>query len=192
MTGITLLPDAERQAQPWKNGGGVTREIAVFPAGADLEAFDWRISTASVAAPGRFSHFDGVDRVLAVIEGRLHLRFEDGNDAEELTADSPPLAFAGDVGVFGTPVGGGVADLNVMVRRGVWMATIERITPGSGSVVLPDCAIVLMMDGGCVRRRSELMSLEPCDAVRIDGARGEAVSLESGGATYVVRLAATG
>jgi uncharacterized protein len=54
---------------PWKNGGGETAEIAVFPEGATLDDFDWRISMATVSADGPFSLFPGVDRTLSVLEG---------------------------------------------------------------------------------------------------------------------------
>ncbi|WP_210147850.1 HutD family protein [Aromatoleum petrolei] len=30
----------------WKNGGGVTLEVALQPAGAGLTDFDWRVSSA--------------------------------------------------------------------------------------------------------------------------------------------------
>src|SRR5690606_386633 len=62
-------PASARQFRPWKNGGGETAEIAVSPAGAGFDDFDWRISTAIVAQSGPFSGFPGVDRVLTVIEG---------------------------------------------------------------------------------------------------------------------------
>ena len=53
-----LLSAARRAAVPWKNGGGVTREVAAHPAGASLEDFDWRVSTAEVRAAGPFSGFE--------------------------------------------------------------------------------------------------------------------------------------
>lgn len=54
---------------PWKNGGGETREIAIFPPAANLDTLDWRISMAVVAQDGPFSSFPGIDRTLCVIEG---------------------------------------------------------------------------------------------------------------------------
>ena len=59
-------PASARQFRPWKNGGGETAEIAVSPAGAGFDDFDWRISTAIVAQSGPFSGFPGVDRVLTL------------------------------------------------------------------------------------------------------------------------------
>ena len=42
------------QAIPWKNSGGITREIAASPRGAALDTFDWRISIADVEQSGAF------------------------------------------------------------------------------------------------------------------------------------------
>ena len=74
MTGaVEILPAALRTSVAWKNGGGVTREIAAFPRGADLSHFDWRISTAEVRSGGLFSAFPDIERILCVLEGELTL-----------------------------------------------------------------------------------------------------------------------
>jgi len=109
---------------PWKNGGGVTRDVAVFPHGADTTTFDWRISIAEVDAAGPFSRFDGIDRILTVLDGRLELHFAEGGDAIGL-GPGETFAFPGDVAVDGRPLGGPVRDLNVMVRRGLWRADVR-------------------------------------------------------------------
>jgi len=63
---VSLIRGADLVASPWKNGGGVTREVAAFPEGAALDAFVWRVSVADVAQAGPFSRFAGIDRTLAV------------------------------------------------------------------------------------------------------------------------------
>src|ERR1700722_12611735 len=73
---MRLLRAAARIAVPWKNGGGVTRDVIVSPAGATLDNFDWRISIAEIAASGPFSRFPGIDRKLAVLEGKVALTVE--------------------------------------------------------------------------------------------------------------------
>src|SRR5450830_1793080 len=65
----TLIPFASLTPSPWKNGGGSTTEIAVEPPGATLHSFEWRLSLASIAHDGPFSHFPGVDRSLALLDG---------------------------------------------------------------------------------------------------------------------------
>ncbi|CAN5397183.1 hypothetical protein BH10PSE1_BH10PSE1_25900 [soil metagenome] len=122
----TILSNADRVATPWKNGGGVTREIAVWPPGADLDDFDWRISMAEVRDPGAFSVFPEVDRWLTVLEGSLALTFDGGAPAF-LDARSDPFVFPGDRPCHGAPVGGPVLDLNLMVRRGRFAGRVDRI-----------------------------------------------------------------
>jgi uncharacterized protein len=51
---MRVLTPSDYKRMPWKNGGGETTEIAVFPPGASLDAIAWRLSMASVAADGPF------------------------------------------------------------------------------------------------------------------------------------------
>ena len=51
---------------PWRNSGGVTRELLRWP---DTDNWLWRISVAEVASDGAFSHFAGVQRWLAILSG---------------------------------------------------------------------------------------------------------------------------
>ena len=66
---MRIIRAEEHRVVPWKNGGGITREVLVEPDPADPAQFLWRISIATVAAPGPFSLFPGVDRSIAVLEG---------------------------------------------------------------------------------------------------------------------------
>ncbi len=51
---MQILRASDHRVMPWKNGGGSTTEIAVFPIDSGLDAFDWRVSMATVAADGPF------------------------------------------------------------------------------------------------------------------------------------------
>jgi environmental stress-induced protein Ves len=186
MSELTLLPGTARQARAWKNGGGTTTDIAVFPAGAGMEDFDWRLSMASVTERGPFSHFAGVDRILAVIEGRLELAF--AATTIELGPDSLPHAFPGEGGVIGAPVGGRVVDLNLMMRRGRWTGTMERVAlPRSLSLDSTE-AIVVFIAEGRLRRDAAIIPAQPLDAIRIHRAQGESVAIEGEGVAYVIGL----
>jgi len=112
---------------PWKNGGGETIEIAVFPESATLDSFDWRISMASVSSDGPFSEFANVDRTLSVLTGE-GIALKIGRMTYTLTQETPPLAFAGNSPTFGTLVSGPITDLNVMSRRGVCVHSVERFS----------------------------------------------------------------
>jgi uncharacterized protein len=114
---MRLLRSETYRRMRWKNGGGETAEIAVFPVNAGLDDFDWRISMATVEAGGPFSLFPGVERTLAVLDGG-GLRLEvAGRKPVELTVASEPFAFAGDKAAAASLIGGPFTDLNVMTRR---------------------------------------------------------------------------
>ncbi|WP_198647016.1 HutD/Ves family protein [Pannonibacter carbonis] len=115
---IRVIRWGEAKAMPWKNGGGVTHEIAVFPVGATFETFDWRLSMAEVAADGPFSAFAGIDRTLALMDGAgIDLDFGDGR-RERVDGPGALCRFDGGAACSGYLVDGPILDLNVMIRRG--------------------------------------------------------------------------
>ncbi|PNU06695.1 HutD/Ves family protein [Novosphingobium guangzhouense] len=124
---VTVIRAGDCPEKPWKNGGGTTREIAVFPPGAGMDDFLWRLSMARVEAAGPFSVFAGVDRTLAVLEGTLHLT---GAVGAMLDPASAPFPFDGGASVEGVLPGGPVLDLNAMVRRGAFTCEMQRLGPG--------------------------------------------------------------
>ena len=90
---MKIIPFADLLVSRWKNGGGTTRELAVFPAGATFDRLDWRVSIADVAASGPFSTFTGLDRIIVLLDGDgIRLNFDDGR-AHELTRLFEPYAF---------------------------------------------------------------------------------------------------
>jgi environmental stress-induced protein Ves len=101
----------------WRNGGGETAEVAVFPASAGLDDFGWRVSMATVEAGGPFSIFPGVDRTLSVLEGEGMALDVEGRKPVTLTGASEPYSFPADVTTNAELVDGPIIDLNVMTRR---------------------------------------------------------------------------
>ncbi|MGD7358160.1 HutD/Ves family protein [Ralstonia pseudosolanacearum] len=125
-----LLPETMRR-MPWKNGGGITTEIAIAPPGATLDAFDWRISTARVEAAGPFSRFAGIDRSLSVIAGGcLTLHRADG-ETVTLAPGGAPVRFAGETAIHVT-LDAPLSDFNVMTRRGAWAHRAETLAMAAG------------------------------------------------------------
>ena len=141
---------ASAPRRPWKNGGGETRELAVAPPGAGLDDFDWRISCAQVAAGGPFSAFAGVDRSLALLDGAgLRLECSDGA-THLLSADSAPLAFAGELAVSATLPGGPVGDFNLMTRRARWTHQLQRLCLLGERELAADADLALVYCVNCV------------------------------------------
>jgi len=139
-----ILRAAGRSAVPWKNGGGLTREVAVHPPGSDLASFDWRVSLAEVRRGGAFSSFPGVDRHMAVLTGRLELSIA-GRDVLTLSPASPPLSFPGDVPACAEPRQSLVTDLNVMTRRGRFDARLLRCSVRSAATVRLEAEATLIL-----------------------------------------------
>jgi uncharacterized protein len=114
------------QPQPWRNGGGRTRELLAWP-GRD----DWqlRISVADIDRDGPFSPFPGVERWFAVVEG-AGVRLQLPGGPASITTDSAPLRFRGEDAPGCELLAGPTRDLNLMLRRGRGSATMQRAEPG--------------------------------------------------------------
>lgn len=120
-------------AQPWKNGAGLTRELAVEPPSASMDDFSWRISIAEVDRDAPFSAFPGIDRCITLLRGAgLRLVGGAADRPNEHRLDQPltPFTFPGDLPLVASLLGGACADFNVMTRRGLWRAevTVARQT----------------------------------------------------------------
>jgi uncharacterized protein len=120
---MRILRSLDYVTRPWKNGGGVTRDIMVSPPGASLDTFDWRLSLAQVDRDGPFSRFDNVDRTLVLLSGAMTLH--EGDRRIDL-ARNEPFAFEGERAIEATVGGGSTLDFNVMTRRGRARHTARR------------------------------------------------------------------
>lgn len=184
---MRIIRAADCRAMPWKNGGGTTTEIAVFPVGAALSDFDWRISMAQVGADGPFSSFAGIDRTLCVLTGHgIRLAFGDG-ETVTLDAASTPFPFAADRAVDGVLVNGPIVDLNVMTRRGAWTHKIERLAgPGEHRIASDGVLLLVAPEGDWTVDDATLFA---GDSALIDGRIEVAcVSQRAGRALYVISL----
>ncbi len=145
---MRIVRRAQWRAQRWKNGGGVTHEIAIGPDGADMANFAWRVSVAQVDQPGPFSLFAGIDRTLCVLEGQgLTLQLPDQRRVD-LDAGSEPFAFAGDLAISAALVAGPILDLNVMSRRGVIDHVVTRQRLIGDQHLAADAGVHIIMAGG--------------------------------------------
>ena len=191
-----LIQYASLRPTPWKNGGGVTTELAMSPPGACLDDFDWRVSLASIAEDGPFSQFPGVDRTLVLVAGDGVL-LDFGDERVVLSPSEPLVEFAGEDPVHATisgPMSGqATLDFNVMTRRGRYRHRIEPFVV-CGSVPLPrrsGTTLVFLADGESLSVGSarERLALVRYDLLVLDGE--QAWTLESAQATvFVVDLIA--
>ncbi|PWC37478.1 HutD family protein [Azospirillum sp. TSO35-2] len=119
MPSITRLTPADHRRVPWKNGQGVTTELAVEPLddAAGQGRFLWRVSIADVTVAGPFSAFPGYDRLIAVVEGAGMRLSVDGAPPVERRRLEPAFAFPGEAAVWCEPTAGPIRDVNLMLDR---------------------------------------------------------------------------
>ena len=129
--------------QPWKNGAGLTREIAF--GGASSTDFDWRISLAEVERDASFSAFPGVDRCIVLLRGAgMQLRSADGAIDHALTGPLAPFRFPGEAALDASLVDGPSSDFNVMTRRGVFRSEVSCVR---GATELRGGDVTLLLSG---------------------------------------------
>jgi hypothetical protein len=112
MSAMRLVRVDAVPSQRWRNGGGFTRELLVWPT---AEAWRLRVSVADIGADGPFSSFPAVERWFAVLDGHGVELTVDGA-AHRLAAGSAPLRFAGDAATACRLLDGPTRDLNLMLR----------------------------------------------------------------------------
>ena len=121
---MILVDVAGAAPMPWKNGGGVTRELLKLPADAGADDWTLRISVADIDADGPFSPFPGIARWFAVLSGAgVRLRWP--ARALHLHAGEAPLHFDGGDAPDCTLFDGPTRDLNVMARSSKAGALVE-------------------------------------------------------------------
>ena len=159
-----LVDLAHIAPQPWKNGAGLTRELAVHPPGATPDNFDWRLSVAEIATDAPFSPFPGIDRCIVLLHGAgLLLRSPSGIVERRLSTPGDPFHFAGDDTVNAQLIDGPSVDLNVMVRRGRYRADVKTITAETAYVSA--AAGLLLCLSGSWRCGSDAKVAQPMQAL---------------------------
>lgn len=110
--------------QPWRNGGGQTRELLAWPSTHDCKL---RIALADIEKDGPFSTYDGVERWIVVISGvGIELNF--GEQEHRLLAGDEPLCFDGADAPDCRLIDGPTRDLNLMVQGG--SGAMRAVRPG--------------------------------------------------------------
>ncbi|TCW80472.1 histidine utilization protein HutD [Burkholderia sp. SRS-46] len=185
-----MIRAADLVASPWKNGGGVTREIAAFPPGAALDAFAWRVSVADVAAAGPFSRFDGIDRTLVLLSGAgMTLEAADGA-CHVLDAPLARADFAGETAIGATLHDGPTRDFNLMTRRATTRGSVAAWRAGTHRVARAGTVLLFCAAGPVqVELDGTTHTLEELDTLRLDGPqRAFDVAVRGDGALLAVSL----
>jgi environmental stress-induced protein Ves len=118
---LHLLRASDYREAPWKNGGGLSYEIAAD----DFTPPTWRISVARIDRDGPFSDFRGYDRTIVALDGgTVTLEVPGGSFTLER---GQPFPFAGEIPVTARLTGEPARDLNVMTLRNEWLHDVEIV-----------------------------------------------------------------
>lgn len=185
-----LLRSDDHRIVSWKNGGGVTRELASHREDGGSEDFLWRVSIATVDRDGPFSRFDGVDRTIAVLAGD-GLRLATPTDEVDLLAGGEPYSFNGETPVEASVITAATTDLNVMTRRGRFRHAMERLRFDGATTVIADTDETIIVFNGPMTAETSSTRFETRTLDSLHGmASGERVRLYAEGETeaFLIRL----
>lgn len=176
---IRLDPAGFRQT-PWKNGGGVTIDIADrYQPGAAPGGWTgmvWRLGRTRIEVPAPFSDLTGIDRILTVIGGRgLVLRSRTG-EVVDARKHLNPVRFPGDWAITSELEDGPVAVLNLMADRSLVAIDIQILqTPGG--LTTPPAELVIYAPEAEASLR--------LDGTELDIPAGAAIQLRTETATHI-------
>jgi environmental stress-induced protein Ves len=183
---LTRLDAARYRRTPWKNGGGVTVDIAgAWVPGVAPGAWEgviWGFGRTRIERPGPFSDLSGFDRLLAVVEGQGLVLHCAGAPALDVRARFQPVRFPGEWRIESELEDGPVAVVNLMAdrRRAAidlrFAAEIAQLGFEPGTLVLYAAAgaSTVELSGGAS------IELAPADAVQVESDAPIAITVRSG------------
>lgn len=182
---IVLLDPADYRRTPWKNGGGVTIDIAAaYRPGAEVGGWDgmlWRLGRTRIERPGPFSDLAGFDRLLAVIDGAGLILHPRGRAALDVRRRDMPVRFAGEWPIESDLTAGPVGVLNLLADRTAFAIDLAFPAPGAGVTIPPGIGLVLALGAAAsVEVGGIACDLGPDAAARIDHDAPVRVTLRHG------------
>lgn len=149
MASPRLLDPAQYRRTPWKNGGGVTIDIAfAYRDGAELGGWSgmlWRFGRTRIERPGPFSDLSGYERLLAVIDGEgLVLQVRD-RPALEVRKPFRPVRFGGEWTIESELTAGPVGVLNLMADRARFAIELTFLEQGTTATARAGNVVVLAL-----------------------------------------------
>lgn len=128
---VTRLSPSQYITTPWRNGGGVTVDIAVL---TDKDGEVWRFGRTPIVAPGPFSDYRGFDRVQVLVAGGgLVLQTPDGDI--DVRQPFRPVRFAGETPIMTRLEAGPVEVVNLIGNRAKVRIDI-RVLQAGGDIIL--------------------------------------------------------
>jgi len=133
---LNIISPSQFKQIPWKNGKGITTELAISDGGT-LNDFDWRISIASVVEDGDFSDFKGYWRNLVLLTGDGIELTHDNNQLDNLVTPLAVASFDGGCATSGKLIDSPITDFNIMHKMGVYNTEVKTYTHTETIIINP-------------------------------------------------------
>lgn len=180
---LARLDPAGYRRTPWKNGGGVTTDIAFAEEAWDCGTGNcetWRFSRTPITAAGPFSDYAGFDRWQVLVAGRgLVLQTPDG----EIDVRQPfvPVRFTGETPIVSRLESGPVEVVNLLGSRAAVRLGLAVPAPGTPQPLGPGLHIAYCPDGAAtLRLGGQELRLAAGEALQIERAEGETLTVAAG------------
>jgi len=184
---ITLLDPTQYVRTPWKNGGGVTVDIA-------FEGDVWRFSRTPITAAGPFSDYRGFERLQVLVAGSgLVLQTPTG----EIDVRRPfrPVRFNGETPIVSRLEAGPVEVINLMGERSRVTLDLAVLDAGGTRALGPGLHFAYCPGGRATMRSGNVDYDLPADGgLRMDATDGAVATCSAGLIVLgsVTRVGATG
>jgi environmental stress-induced protein Ves len=170
---VTPLEPRHYRRTPWKNGGGITTDIA-----HDGEV--WRFSRTPITTSGPFSDYAGFDRMQVLVGGHgLVLETPDG----EIDVRTPfkPVRFAGELAIVSRLEAGPVEVLNLLGDRARVGLDLVVLDAGDSRHLGPGLHVAYCPGGAAAVQLGEARHALAADhALRIEQAEGVVLACAAG------------
>ncbi len=181
---LTTLHPADFTRTPWKNGGGVSIDIAAeydaeAPAGTG-GSLVWRLGRTTIASAGPFSDLTGYDRQQVVVAGR-GLVLETPQGEIDLRLPFQPVAYDGGLAITSRLEDGPVEVVNLIADRSRTRIAITVITQGAAMPLEPGIHLVYAAAGPlAVALGEQALAVASDHALRVDAGRAATLHGECG------------
>jgi uncharacterized protein len=172
LAGITRLDPKTYRRTPWKNGGGVTVDIAdAYRADAEPGGWSgmlWRLGRTQIATPGPFSDLTGYDRILTVIGGRGLVLDIEGGAALDVREPFRPVRFRGEDRITSRLEAGPVNVLNLLADRTRYAIDIAILGGGDARALNHTTGIAYALEDSAITAGGAALRLNQDKALRIE------------------------
>jgi len=182
---FSIIREHDCPIVPWKNGMGMTREIAVQPSESAVDDFLWRVSVAEVNSAAPFSSFPGIDRHIVLLDGAGFTMTLDDDRMHPLDTPFVPFAFAGESTVAVTLIDGSTRDFNLMVRRTNASGDVD-VLHEPGVHWLDATTVLLYVARGAVETRAG--TLQAGDSLRVAETASGSITVCKDAVVLVIRI----